>query len=509
MRRSWRLPPIAVLVVAVALAAPVPARARPAEPQPPTASPAIGINGLWTTYGDTAGQWTGGDRTTSVPLPDGRTAWFYSDTFLGTVNADHSRPANSAMPRNTLVVQGVDGRLGATLHGGTDAAPTALVGVAGSGEHYWVADGKAENGVLRVLYNRYQATGGGGLDVKSTGTSLATFSLPGLQLTDVRPLPLSPDVAWGSELLDDGGYTYIYGADHGSDAGKYLKLARVPSGGLAGAWQFWTGSDWSAQEADAARMLVGVGTAFSVTKIGSEYVLVTMDSSIPFNPTVIAYTASAPTGPFGHAQVLYQAPEAATPGIIAYDATVHPQLGGPGTLVVSYNVNSLDPADDIADVRIYRPRFLDVTWPPPAPDAKAVPPAPSSPVVTTAGDGGVRLSWQAVPDVDGYRVYQRDVTAGQTEFVRRPQTFHPTTADIGLLLAGHQYEFRVTAENDHGESVLSTPVGTAVQTAPPRDLRAVPHDLGAALSSEPARPGVRVPCVCIAGLTMRWSTAPK
>ena len=84
-----------------------------------------------------------------------------------------------------------------------------------------------------------------------------------------------------------------------------------------------------------------------------------------------------------------------------------------------------------------------------------------------------------------------------------------TYIGIGLLLAGHQYEFRVTAENDHGESVMSTPVGTAVQTAPPRDLRAVPHDLGAALSSEPARPGVRVPCVCIAGLTMRWSTAPK
>jgi hypothetical protein len=390
------------------------------------------------------------------------------------------------------------------------------VDVPGSGEHYWVADGTVENGVLRVLYNRYRSTGGTGLDVQSTGTSLATFSLPDLKLTELRSLPLGPTVAWGAELLNDGGYTYIYGAEQATPNEKYLKLARVPAGGLGGAWQFWTGAGWSAQETDAARMLVGVGTAFSVTKIGADYVLVTVDSSIPFNPTVIAYTASAPTGPFAHARMLYQAPEAAAAGSIAYDATVHPQLDGPGTLVMSYNVNSLDLTDDYADVRIYRPRFLDVAWPPPAPDPATVPPTPADPAVLANGNGSVRLSWPAVPGATAYRVYQRDVTIGQTEFVRRPQEFSTTTADVGLLQAGHRYEFRLTAENDHGESLLSG----SVPVVPPASRHAAPENRAPAHPAPapppaqppiaaPVRPPVGAPCACIAGLTLRWSSTPR
>ena len=36
-------------------------------------------------------------RDNPVPLPDGRVAWLYSDTFLGTVNPDHSRPAHTPL----------------------------------------------------------------------------------------------------------------------------------------------------------------------------------------------------------------------------------------------------------------------------------------------------------------------------------------------------------------------------------------------------------------------------
>jgi hypothetical protein len=81
--------------------------------------PAGDLDALWNAYGDQGGHWTGGDRTASVPLPDGRTAWLFSDTFLGSVNSDHSRPADSPMVHNTLVVQNANGSLGTTLHGGT------------------------------------------------------------------------------------------------------------------------------------------------------------------------------------------------------------------------------------------------------------------------------------------------------------------------------------------------------------------------------------------------------
>lgn len=110
-------------------------------------------------------------------------------------------------------------------------------------------------------------------------------------------------------------------------------------------------------------MLAGVGTAFSVTRVGGEYVLITLDTSPGFSPVMLAYTAASPTGPFRDPVVLHRAPEASDRRIV-YDATAHPQLSRPGKLTVSYNVNSLDHADNIADARIYRPRFVEVAWPP-------------------------------------------------------------------------------------------------------------------------------------------------
>lgn len=60
-----------------------------------TASVNQGLTDTFTTYGNTGGEWTGGDSTYSLPLGKGKTGWFFSDTFLGTVNADGSRPTDS------------------------------------------------------------------------------------------------------------------------------------------------------------------------------------------------------------------------------------------------------------------------------------------------------------------------------------------------------------------------------------------------------------------------------
>jgi hypothetical protein len=63
------------------------------------------LTAMFNDYGNTSGRWSGGDSTVSVALPDGRTAWIFSDTMLGTVNADFTRPRTSPMINNSLVVQ--------------------------------------------------------------------------------------------------------------------------------------------------------------------------------------------------------------------------------------------------------------------------------------------------------------------------------------------------------------------------------------------------------------------
>ena len=52
--------------------------------------------------------------------------------------------------------------------------------------------------------------------------------------------------------------------------------------------------------------------------------------------------------------VVAHAGDGNTHPLIVYDATVHAELSRPGQLVISYNVNSLNPEDDLADVAVYR-----------------------------------------------------------------------------------------------------------------------------------------------------------
>lgn len=452
------------------------------------------LTALFTTYGDTSGQWSGADRTASLPLPDGRLLWLFSDTFLGPVGPGHSRPRTSPFINNSAVVQR-DGRLERTVHGGTPQDPAALVPTGVAGEFYWVGDATVHGeGDVHAIYNRYRRTGGGGLDFTLLGSALATFSLPDLTLTGVRPLPLSDRIAWGSELLADGGHTYIYGSE-AVEGMKFAHVARVSGTDLGGAWQFWTGSGWSPEESASRRLLSGVGTAYGVQRVGDRYLLVTHENNLMFSPDFVAYTAPSPTGPFEGPDYLFRAPET-DDGDIVYDAHLHPDLSRPGRLLMSYNVNSLDAEKMYSDVRVYRPRFVEVGWPRTPPDPKAVPAAPAGLVAAAEGAGNAVLNWQAPAGAPtGYRVHRRDVTAGQTHFVRLPQVVPDTHFSADFLVNGHTYEFRVSAVNAAGEGPVSGSAGataTVPPPSPPVDVRAVAGTAGEVTVSWPEQPFVRV-----------------
>jgi hypothetical protein len=427
---------------------------------PPNGMTAADLNSLFNTYGNAGGHWTGADGTTSVALPDGRVVWLFADTFLGTINADFSRPNFSPLVNNSIVVQqGTE--LTETLHGGTTSEPKALVSPTQDGEFFWVVDGIVENGELKIIYNRYRRSGTGTLDFILTGTSLATFVLPNLILESVADLPLGSEINWGSALLPDGSYTYVYGTSSAPGRMKFAHLARAAAGDLGGPWQFWTGSTWSSDPEEATRLISGVGTGFSMQKIDGQYVLVTHENNLLFDPQIVAYTAQSPTGPFSGPVHLYTAPEV-QPGskIIAYDARLHPELARAGKLLISYNVNSLEFADQMADARLYRPRFVEVNWP--LSTSPGTPAAPTD-IAASAQDDTAQVSWAAVSGATSYRIYQRDVTGGQTHFARQPSVITATTRSIGLLIPGHQYEFMVAGVNSTGEGALS-PV-----------VRATPH----------------------------------
>ncbi|MFI7439178.1 DUF4185 domain-containing protein [Nonomuraea indica] len=326
------------------------------------------LTSLFTAYGNDNSRvddWTGADGTYSLRLPSGRELWIFSDTFLGRVNPDGSRPpvvgegGDTVFLNNSFAVER-NGRL-STIHDGTPAEPTAVMPPRDRDHWYWAGDATLARGVVEVTYQEYERFGTGAWDWRWHRNVVARFAPDRLQRPiSVHPLPSGRGVAWGSGILEDSGHTYVYGVeDHGSP--KYMHVARVKGSSLLGSWEYLKADGtWSADEADSARVMSGVANEYSVTKVGGGYVLITHDTTEALSARIVAYFSCSPAGPFTGKQHVYTTPETGG-NIFTYNAHAHPQLSG-DRLVVSYNVNSFVNTDHYRDVSIYRPRFLDVTF---------------------------------------------------------------------------------------------------------------------------------------------------
>lgn len=383
-RRSFASSVCAVVLLGL-VAVPAPSRA---EENAQTFEP---LKAMFHSYGDSGVSWypterrtwTGADTTFSVPLPDGRTVWIFSDSFLspseGCVGADpqpcHKRRAGAApFVNNTFIVQ--EGTaLASTLYGGSDAQPRALIEPAAPRaccQFYWMGDGTVEGDSLHVFVHRYANTLVT-IPPSAEATDIATFSLPDMTLKGisegvsasggVRPWAFAPGrdspvpIVWGAGLIEDGGYVYIYGTEEYA-LFKYLHVARVASGRLlTGPWEYFTGVGWSPSVIESVRVLGDVAGELSVVRSEDGYRLVASQGGIG---DIMMYTAPRPEGPWGGRRLLYTPPERAR-GAAVYNAHEHPQYSSPGRIVLSYNVNgSVDGRDFYQDIHVYRPRFVEI-----------------------------------------------------------------------------------------------------------------------------------------------------
>lgn len=366
---------VAAMLTGGLVAAPVagaPAAAAGAAPLTvASVAPDLALDQAWRQFGDSAGQgsWAGADGTYSTPVPGGHDIWLFNDTFLGPVNADESLPPTAGFIHNSAVLTSPDAStIGSFIDGGTPADPQSLVGPTGSPPTpqgtssfwYWNTDGIFDHGRLYVFEAQNGPTDTPApFNFGQTGMAIATFTVrPRLHLDSVTPTYGGSEVSWGDQLLRVGQWIYIYGQETAS-IGKDMHLARARTGHLTGPWQFWTGSGWSSDPAASAKVLGNVGASFSVTKVGRQYVLATTDSFL--DPQIFLYTAPSPAGPFTGGTQIYDPPEA-TGGEYTYNVAAHPELTGPGQLVLSYNVNSFTLSDLYANINNNRARFITVTF---------------------------------------------------------------------------------------------------------------------------------------------------
>jgi Domain of unknown function (DUF4185) len=295
--------------------------------------------------------WTGGDGALSVPLPDGGIAWLMADTFIGGV-AD-GRRVEPTMVTNSIVVQ--RGACMTTLFRRTiTGAAVALVAPDDARTWYWPASGFVAGGELHVLYYVVVRGGPGQFNWSFSGTDMMSFSLPEVRAVRVRELAKDVAVRWGDAVVDDGGFTYVFGIEtHGSSA---LHVARTPAGQLATApWEYWNGSGWSSDRAASQAVLPDVGSVSFVVENG-RWTLLSQGALL--SDAITVRHAASPTGPWDAGTVVARAPAPA--GGYTYGARLHPQLGGTDQALVSYSTNGWLWEDVLARPDLVRPRFIRV-----------------------------------------------------------------------------------------------------------------------------------------------------
>ncbi|MFI7133628.1 S8 family serine peptidase [Nonomuraea sp. NPDC050153] len=354
-----------------------------------SAAPYSPLTEKWYNYAHQNRGWTGADGTYSTPGLEGTgRIWVFSDTFLAPVNTDDTRPETAPFINNSIVEETYEGDL-ITHTGGTAQSPMSIMP---GTQDYWYWGGAPSvlnsggEDRLQVVYQEYNRFGPGQWDWGWAANVVATFDPDDLgHPIDVTVLPSSQGVAWGAAILTDHSwdhYTYIYGVEDVHEGPienptavyKYLHVARVQGTDLRRPWQFLDrNGDWMSEESFTAReYIAGTGQHVPVSNefsVDAEGRLVTQDSSVAFSGEIYLYRGCSVSGPFSGKTFLYRTTEGGPWGdygnenLFTYNAKAHDYYFSADseyrkTLIISYNLNSLDWHDVYRNIRWYQPRFI-------------------------------------------------------------------------------------------------------------------------------------------------------
>lgn len=358
MHRSRTSALLGVLVVGAGLL--VGCTDEPAEPE----CAAVGTTFDWAVpapseearFDVTGPGWIAGDSTYSVALPDGRTLWLFSDSFIGEVTASGQPKPGMAMVHNALITEDDSGRLSTRTRRG----PESFFPDPSGENYYWVQDATVEGGRLVAFLSLTKQVGEDGFAWERN--ALATLSLPDLTTTSITDLPTgdgAAKVAWGAGIMTTPTHTYVYGVED-LEQSKHLHVAKVPAGNLThlDRWEYLGVDGWTSDPGASTRVASGVANEVSVMPHRDGYLMISSDTSAPFSSQIVAWTACSPTGPWTQKQTIYETPESQVANRFTYNAHGHPEIGDRGQLLISYNVNTFDFDELNRDPTLYRPSFI-------------------------------------------------------------------------------------------------------------------------------------------------------
>ena len=220
-----------------------------------TVSELSAYNGLF----DREEGWTGADGVYSVAFPEDKTLWLFGDTWVGKIR--DGRHVEATLINNSLAMQQGKDPATATVQfyyrQAVDGHPEPFIRPSDGKSWFWMYDGVlAPDGLYLFLIELERAEPAG---FRLTGTWLAQVGNPSDSPLDwrisLKRIPwarFSPsgDLFFGSAILEDGGFFYIYGIDEDVRNGwhhKYMIVARVPKDHLwdLDQWRFHADGAWT------------------------------------------------------------------------------------------------------------------------------------------------------------------------------------------------------------------------------------------------------------------------
>ncbi len=296
-------------------------------------------------------EWTGGDATYSTLLSDGRRLWMFGDTFIDQVNPDRSRPTFHLI-RNSLVLQ--ENNQFNTLYAGTRENPKSFLTPNEPDSWYWPGDATQYKDIIYLFLQGFTKTSDGDWGFERIFVDLVL--LDPKTMSPINKIRISEDgsISWGACILENDSDTFIYGVKSGL-FGKELYVAKT-SPDMCRPWEYWTLNGWSHTTQDGKPIFRGVSEQFSIFKEQDSYYFLTQNSFL--RKEIFLYKSESPTGAFIDKKTIYCTPETGG-NIITYNAFVHEDVYL-DSLLVSYNVNSLDFSDLLKNADNYRPYFVKV-----------------------------------------------------------------------------------------------------------------------------------------------------
>lgn len=343
----------------------------------------LGADGIYTVALDGVERPGSADSATT-------TLFWFSDTIIGDIVNDSLQDGWTMLHNSVGYLQGArpdasrihfywqqdgDGNAISMFRPATPAAADS--------DYYWLGDGfvdHARDSTLYIFAYRIRPLPGGIYPFDDVGVSLIAIpkhSRPPYEDQRQLDTPLflkgapGGKISFGVAVLPNtegaqapapDGYVYVYGV---RGPAKELIVGRVKDTDFENfsAWRFWDGMSWNTDMKRAQALTSRVSNEMSVSFMADGRVMAVfeLDTNSPY---VAIQVGNTPWGPFHPYKTVYKTPEIFSDvDFYTYNAKAHPHLSKPGTLLISYNVNSFDFLHDIhAHPHHLRPRFISVSY---------------------------------------------------------------------------------------------------------------------------------------------------